>query len=444
MLKPIIGGIKCVIKTSNFFTYIQSTNFQILKLYIIFYLNRKGEKMKAIVYEGKEETIVEEVDEPKLSKPTDAVLRITSSAICGSDLHMYDGRTTVDKGTVLGHEIMGVIEEVGDAVQQLKVGDRVVLPFNIACGKCYNCVKGLTSACLTMNPNAPSAAYGYAGMGPYSGGQAEKVLVPYADFNALKLPGKPFDEHEDDFLMLADIFPTAWHANELADVQMGNSVAIYGAGPVGLLSIMSAKLRGASEIYSIDCIESRLNKAKDLGAIPINFTDGKPSEQIMEMRKKNGALMEQLRPGEEKLFQGVLSGIDAIGYQSQNFNDPEKEQAGESFNDLINLVGPGGNIGLIGVYMPKDPGAPTEKLKNGIFDIYLGLLWNKGLKVGTGQCPVKKYNVMLRDLITAGKAKPGTIVTDHISIDEAPDMYNRFDKREQNVHKIVISFKGKS
>ncbi len=211
---------------------------------------------------GEKKIKVNDVKDPGISKPTDAILRVTSAAICGSDLHMYDGRTNVDKGTVLGHEIMGVIEEIGDAVQQIKKGDRVVLPFNISCGTCYNCVRGYTNMCLTMNPDAPSAAYGYAGMGPYSGGQAQYVLVPHADFNALKLPGEPYDEHEDDFLMLADIFPTAWHANVMANVETGGSVAIYGAGPVGLLSVMSARLRGAAEVYIADREETRLKESR--------------------------------------------------------------------------------------------------------------------------------------------------------------------------------------
>ncbi|HVS79070.1 MAG TPA: glutathione-independent formaldehyde dehydrogenase [Candidatus Saccharimonadales bacterium] len=399
--------------------------------------------MKAVVYRGKGKMAVEDVDDPRISKSTDAILKATSTAICGSDLHMYDGRTTVDEGTVLGHEIMGVIEEVGDAVSQLKPGDRVVLPFNIACGKCFNCVRGFTNACLTMNPEAPSAAYGYAGMGPYRGGQAQKVLVPYADFNALKLSGQPFDEHEDDYLMIADIFPTAWHATELAKVDMGSSVAIYGAGPVGLLSIMSARLRGASEIYAIDNVESRLEKAREMGAIPINFSDGKPSEQIMNLRKKNSELMKAWKDGENKFLTGVMSGIDAIGYQAHDFQNPSKEEANEVLQDLIEVVNPTGNLGIIGVFMPEDPGAPTDELKQGELNMKFGTLWNKGQALGTGQAPVKKYNYFLRDLVISGKADPGTIVTHHISIDEAPEMYERFDKREDGMHKIVINPNGK-
>jgi glutathione-independent formaldehyde dehydrogenase len=393
--------------------------------------------MQALTYQGKKEVKVKAVKNPVIKEPTDALLRVTSAAICGSDLHMYDGRTAVEEDKVLGHEIMGVIEEVGDGVRQLRKGDRVVLPFNIACGDCYNCVRGMTSACLTMNAESAGAAYGYAAMGPYSGGQAEYVRVPFADFNALKLPGKPNDELEHDFLMLADIFPTAWHATELANVCVGNSVAIYGAGPVGLLSIMSAKLRGAAEIYCIDSVDSRLDKAREMGAIPIDFRKGKPSEQIAAMRKKS-LLKEALRPGEEKRLQGVDCGIDAIGYQAHDFKNPSQEEATEVLEDLAAVINPTGFAGIIGVYMPEDPGATTKNLQNGVMKIPFGTYWSKGITIGTGQAPVKRYNEMLRDLIIAGKAHPGMIVSHDVALKDAAEYYERFDAREDGMTKVVL------
>lgn len=393
--------------------------------------------MHALTYQGTKDVAVKDVDNPRIIEPTDAILRVTSAAICGSDLHMYDGRTDVEKGKILGHEIMGVIEEVGSGVRQLKSGDRVVLPFNIACGDCYNCVRGWTNACLTLNPAGAGAAYGYADMGPFSGGQADYVRVPFADFNALKLPGQPNDELEHDFLMLADIFPTAWHATELADVQVGNSVVIYGAGPVGLLSIMSAKLRGAAEIYAVDSVETRLVKAREMGAIPIDFRKGRPSQQIVELRKSL-LLKDSLRPGEEKRLEGVDCGIDAIGYQAHDFEHPEQEEAREVLEDLATIINPTGHAGIIGVYMPEDPGAPSEDLKNGVMKIPFGLYWSKGIAIGMGQAPVKRYNEMLRDLIIAGKARPGVIVSHDVALEDAPIFYKRFDERVDGMTKVVL------
>src|ERR1700712_5369656 len=392
--------------------------------------------MKALVYNGPKDVSVQEVDDPVISKPTDAIIKITSAAICGSDLHMYEGRSPAEPGTVFGHEIMGVIEKVGDGVQQIKVGDRVVLPFNIGCGLCFNCTRGFTNACLNLNPDGIGAGYGYAGMGPYKGGQAEKVLVPYADFNALKLPGKARDEHEDDFLMLADIFPTAWHATKLAKVDVGHSVAIYGAGPVGLLSVMSAKLQGAGPIFIIDHHEDRLKLAEEFGAIPINFTKTKPIEFIADYAKKTGGDM--ARPGEEKM-NGVLSGIDAVGYQALDLKDPTHEEHEEVIEQLADLVQPTGAIGLIGVYFPEDPGANNEQAKKGVLPIPIGTLWDKGITIGMGQCPVKQYDIFLRQAVGTGAASPGKIVSHHISLDEAPEFYKRFDNREDGVIKVVIN-----
>ncbi len=394
--------------------------------------------MKAVVYKGPRQIAVEEVEDPTLQEPTDILVKVTSAAICGSDLHMYEGRTDVEPGRILGHEIIGVVEEVGSAVDQLKPGDRVVLPFNIACGKCFNCVRGWTNACLNMNSDSAGAAYGYADMGPYRGGQAQKVLVPFGGFNALKLPGEPGDEYEDDFLMLADIFPTAYHANELAKVGMGYSVAIYGAGPVGLLSVVSAQLHGAAHIFCIDWHADRLEQAEAFGAIPIDFTKTDPKKFIADFAKQHQAAA---RPGEEKM-EGVLAGIDAVGYQALDFTDPTHEKHTQVLNDLAQLVEPTGAIGIIGVFRPTDPGANNDQAKQGTYPLPLGLMWSKGLSLGMGQCPVKRYDVFLREEIVAGKVHPGKIVTHHCSIDEAPDCYRRFDNREEGVIKIVLKPNG--
>jgi len=399
--------------------------------------------MKAISYQGVRKMSVSNHEKPTIQSPNDALLRVTTSGICGSDLHMYDGRTPLNKGTIVGHEIMGVIEEVGEAVDSIEVGDRVVLPFNISCGYCFNCHRGHTEACLTMNPEEPHAAYGYAGMGPYQGGQAEFVLVPYADFNCLKLPGKPGDEWEDDFLLLSDVFPTAFHATELACVSSGKTVAIFGAGPVGLLSAYCSVLKGASEIYVVDNIPERLEKAEELGATAVDFSKGDPVEQIFKLRKKNKGIQQGLRPGEEKM-KGVDCAIDAVGYQARSDENPGKEKATQVLENCVRVVNATGSIGVIGVYIAPDPGAESEHAKNGVFPFSIAEFFDKGITMGSGQAPVKKYNEYLRDLIVNGKAKPSQIVSHRIHIDQAPDAYDKFDRRVDGYTKVLIKFGQKA
>ena len=393
--------------------------------------------MKAVVYKGVKNVAVEDIEEARIQAPTDALLKITSAAICGSDLHMYDGRTNFEVGRSLGHEIMGVIEKVGDAVTQIKVGDRVVLPFNIACGDCFNCDRMYTSACLTMNPENAGAGYGYAGMGPYQGGQAERIRVPNADFNCLKVPGTPQDEFEDKFILLADIFPTAYHSTELAKVGLGSTVAIYGAGPIGMLAALSSQLKGASEIYVVDSVPARLDKVKQIGATPINFKEGSPVAQIQDLRKHNRKIQESLRPGEEKM-KGVMCGIDAVGYQSHDEGNPDIDNPTQVTDDLVALVNPTGSIGVIGAFMPQDPGGVDADAKKGEYTLPWGKLWEKGLTVGTGQAPVKRYNALLRDLILAGKADPSFIVSHDLPLEAAPDAYAKFDKRADGYTKVIL------
>ena len=395
--------------------------------------------MQAVSYEGPRKVSVAEHSKPKIKSPTDAILRVTTSGICGSDLHMYEGRTPLKKGTVVGHEIMGVIDQVGEAVNSIKEGDRVVLPFNIACGFCFNCHRGYTNACLTMNPEGASAGYGYAGMGPYQGGQAEFVLVPHADFNCLKLPGKPGDQWEDDFLLLSDVFPTAFHACELACVSAGKTVAVFGAGPVGLLSAYCSLLKGASEVYVVDNVSERLQKAEELGATPINFNDGDPVEQIFKLRHKNKALQQALRPGEEKM-KGVDCAIDAVGYQARDDDHPKSENPTQALQNCLKVVNPTGSIGMIGVYLAPDPGAKDKEAKEGIFLFPLADFFDKAVTMGSGQAPVKKYNEYLRDLIITGKAKPSQIVSHRIDIKDVPEAYDKFDKRIEGYTKILIKF----
>ncbi len=383
--------------------------------------------MNAVVYKGPKEVAVEEVDEPEIEHPNDVLIDITTSCICGSDLHMYEGRTAAEPGIVFGHENMGIVTAVGDAVSSLEVGDRVVAPFNVACGFCENCENGYTGFCTNVNPGFAGGAYGYVAMGPYKGGQAEKLRIPYADFNALKLPEG--DEHEDAFSLLADIFPTGWHGTELANLEPGDSVAIYGAGPVGLMAAYSAKIKGAAEIYSVDRVPSRLELAEEhCDATPINFEDGNPVEQIKE---RHGG--------------GVDKGVDAVGYQAidpdkeaADAYDPARENPAVVINNLIRTVKPTGELGIPGLYVPEDPGAPDDMAAQGRLGIDFGLLFEKGQALGTGQCNVKSYNRELRDLIIEGRADPSWVVSHRVDLEQAPEMYEAFDNREEGVTKVLL------
>lgn len=376
--------------------------------------------MKALIYNGPREVEVVNVDDPTIETPLDAIVRLTTTNICGSDLHMYEGRTNVEPGTVLGHENMGIVEAVGDGVTRIRVGDRVSVPFNIACGTCRNCTGGWTSFCLRTNPTEgmDGAAYGYANMGPYRGGQADFLRVPYADFNLLTLP--PGDQQENDFTMLSDIFPTGWHGAELAEVGPGDSVAVFGAGPVGLMAAHSAFLRGASQVFVVDQQADRLDLAKQIDATPINFSEGDPVEQIMEAT--NG--------------RGVDRGVEAVGYQAHDQQGDEHPEL--VLDNLVKAVRSAGSIGVVGVYMPEDPGAATDLAKEGRIAWDYGTFFTKGLRMGTGQAPVKRYNRQLRDLIITGRARPGWIASHELPLDEAPSAYESFDRRLDGWTKVLL------
>ena len=376
--------------------------------------------MKGLVYHGPRQVAVETVDDPRIENPKDALVRITTTNICGSDLHMYEGRTSVEEGKVLGHENMGVVVDVGSAVDRVRAGDRVSVPFNIACGSCRNCETGWTSFCLRSNPTEgmDGAAYGYANMGPYPGGQAEFLRVPYADFNLLKLP--PGAEHENDFTMLSDIFPTGYHGTELAGVSPGDSVAVFGAGPVGLMAAHSAFLRGATQVFVVDKEPDRLRLATQIEATPIDFSKGSAVEQIMEATHGRG----------------VDRGVEAVGYQAHEPSGDEHPAL--VLDNLVQVVRSTGGIGVVGVYMPSDPGAANEQAKKGRIGWEYGTFFTKGQAMGTGQCPVKRYNRQLRDLIIAGKARPGWIVSHELSLDEAPTGYQNFDNRVDGWTKVLL------
>lgn len=375
--------------------------------------------MKALVYQGPRDVRVMDMPDAKIERPTDVLVRITATNICGSDLHMYEGRTDMESGRILGHENMGEVVEAGDAVDRIKVGDRVCLPFNIGCGFCKNCERGLTGFCLTANPGTAGAAYGFAGMGPYSGGQAEYLRVPYADFNCLKLPPDA-QEKETDYVMLSDIFPTGYHATELAGVRPGESVVIYGAGPVGLMAAHSAAIKGASKIMVVDTHKDRLALAKKAGAIAIDDSDGSCVDQILELTKG----------------QGADRGCECVGYQC--CDQHRHEVPNLTMNNLVKTVRATGGIGVVGVFIAEDPGAKDKLAKQGQLAFDFGQFWMKGQHIATGQANVKAYNRQLRDLIAAGKANPSFIVSHELPLEQAPEAYKNFDARKDGWTKVIL------
>jgi glutathione-independent formaldehyde dehydrogenase len=375
--------------------------------------------MKALVYNGARDVQVKNMPDAKIERPTDVLVRITTTNICGSDLHMYEGRTDMEKGRILGHENLGEVIEVGKAVDRVKVGDRVCLPFNIGCGFCENCERGLSGYCLTANPGNAGAAYGFAGMGPYSGGQAELLRVPYGDYNCLVLPPDAV-EKENDYVMLSDIFPTGYHATELAGVRPGDTVVIYGAGPVGLMAAYSAGIKGASQVMVVDTHKDRLKLAEKLGAIAIDDTEGDGVERILEMTDG----------------QGADRGCECVGYQCCDKHG--REVPNLTMNNLVETVKPTGTIGVVGVFIPEDPGAKDELAKKGQLAFDFGKFWFKGQKIGTGQSNVKAYNRKLSNLIHAGKATPSLIISHELPLEQAPEAYKHFDQRDAGWTKVVL------
>jgi len=389
--------------------------------------------MRAVVYQGTRDVGVRTVDDAVLEDPEDVVIEVTSSAICGTDLHMYDGRTGAEPGLVLGHEPLGVVRAVGEDVHLVRPGQRVVIPTHRFCGVCYNCARGYSAACLRVRPGGFGAAYGYAGMGPYRGAQAELLRVPFADANCIPLPGEPGDEREDDFVMLADAFVTGWHATELAQVEPTSTVAVFGAGAVGLLAAHSALIKGAGEVYVVDHVAARLDKAGELGATPIDFTLGDPVDQIQELRRAHG-----LPLGEEPMT-GVDAAIDAVGFQARDRSDPSRENPLQVVSDLARLINPTGRVGIAGVYAEKDLHPAPEGTGDGRLTVPWATFFSKGVAVGFGRTHDRRYTAHLRDLVLRHRARPGFIVTHHGPLAEAPAFYDAFDRRADGIIKAVLT-----
>jgi glutathione-independent formaldehyde dehydrogenase len=389
--------------------------------------------VQAVVYEGPRQVGVQTVDDAVIEDPTDVVIRVTSSAICGTDLHMYDGRTGAEPGLVLGHEPLGVVEQAGPGVSLVHPGDRVVIPTHLYCGLCYNCARGYSASCLRVRPGGFGAAYGYAGMGPYRGAQAGLLRVPFADANCVPVPGTPGDEREDDFVLLADAFVTGWHATELARIGTApGPVAVFGAGAIGLLAAYSSLLKGAGEVYVVDWVDARLAKAAQLGATPVDFRAGDPVEQIRELRRERG-----IPPGEAQM-DGVQYAIDAVGFQARDRVRPQMERPTQVIEDLARLVNPTGHIGIAGVYAEKDLHPAPQGSADGTLNVPWATFFSKGVTVGFGRTNDRRYTTLLRDLVVSGRARPGVIVSHHGCLDDAPGLFRAFDERADGVIKAVL------
>ena len=346
--------------------------------------------------------------------PHGAILKSVSTNICGSDQHMVRGRTTAPAGLVLGHEITGEVVEVGPDVEFIKTGDLCSVPFNIACGRCRNCKEGKTGVCLNVNPDRPGSAYGYVDMGGWVGGQAEYVLVPYADWNLLKFPDK--DQAMEkilDLTMLSDIFPTGFHGCVTAGVGPGSTVYIAGAGPVGLAAAASAHLLGAAAVIVGDLNTERLAQARSFGCETIDVSQGNVKDQIEQI------------VGEPE----VDSAVDAVGFEARGQAPDAAETPAAVLNTVMEVTRAGGKIGIPGLYVTGDPGAVDEAAKVGALSIRIGLGWARSHEFVTGQCPVMRYNrslmmAILNDRVQIAKAVNAT----PISLDDAPQGYADFDK----------------
>ncbi len=381
---------------------------------------------RCVVYVEPGKVAVQSIDYPKLEIPAGVpgnvrkaehgvILKTVATNICGSDQHMVRGRTTAPKGQTLGHEITGEIVEIGSDVQFLKVGDLVSVPFNIACGRCQMCKTGNTGVCLNVNPARPGAAYGYVDMGGWIGGQAEYVMVPYADWNLLKFPDRDQAMAKiRDLTMLSDIFPTGYHGAFTAGVTTGSTVYVAGAGPVGLACAASAQLLGAAVVIVGDMNKDRLAQARSFGCETVDLsTSGDLADKIEQVL---GIPL-------------VDAAIDCVGFEAKGHGHGAVEAPATVLNDVMTITQVAGKVGIPGLYVTGDPGGIDENAKIGQLGMRIGLGWAKSLTFSTGQCPVMRYHrqlmmAILNDKVQIAKAVNATVIT----LNEAPQGYQDFDK----------------
>jgi threonine dehydrogenase-like Zn-dependent dehydrogenase len=388
--------------------------------------------MKAACWQGRNNVKVEDVPDPKILSSGDAVVRVTSTTICGSDLHLYNGfMPTMQHGDVLGHEFMGEVVDIGPGVRNLAVGDRVVVPFPIACGNCNACSRELYSLCENSNPNAgiaekllghPTAGiFGYSHLtGGFAGGQAEYVRVPFADVGPIKIDS---DLPDESVLFLSDIFPTGWMGAELCDIKQGDVIAVWGAGPVGQFAIASAFLMGAERVIAIDRFDYRLTMARERnGAETLNYMDVDVPEALKELTGGRGP----------------DACIDCVGMEAHcshtlpNLYDRARQATrmetdrGHALREAILSCRGGGTVSVMGVY-------------GGLMDKFpVGSMMNRSIQIRTGQCHVQRYMRPLLDRITAGDIDPSFVVSHHMPLSEASAAYEMFKHKEAESMKIVL------
>ncbi|HEV2530077.1 MAG TPA: zinc-dependent alcohol dehydrogenase [Thermomicrobiales bacterium] len=386
--------------------------------------------MRAITWHGTGDVRVETVPDPTIIEPTDAIIRITATCICGSDLHLYDGyMPTMEAGDILGHEPMGIVEEVGSAVTKLKRGDRVVVPFTISCGECWFCQRKLYSLCDRTNPNSamaakvmghsPAGLFGYSHMlGGFPGGQAEFLRVPHADVGPIKVPDGLRDEQ---VVMLSDIFPTGWMAAENAEIEPGDTVAVWGAGPVGQFAIRSAWLLGAGRVIAIDRVPERLAMAEAGNAETINYEKVDVYDQLMEWTDGRGPDRAIDAVGTEAHSDGIGQLYDKIKQQARLENDRP-----HVFREAIRCVRKGGTLSVPGVYL-------------GFADkIPLGPMMNKGISIRTGQTHVQRYSETLMQKIVDGDIDPSFVITHEAPLERGPELYRTFRDKQDGCIKVVL------
>lgn len=375
---------------------------------------------RAVVYQGPRTVEVQSIEYPKLIAPNGrkcnhgVIVKLVSTNICGSDLHMYRGRTSAPKGTVFGHENTGEVIEIGSDVECVKVGDIVSIPFNIACGRCRNCKARFTNLCINTNPAGIGGAYGFVGMGGWLGGQAEYMMVPYADFNLLRFPDRDQAlEKIQDLTLLSDILPTGYHGAVQAGVGSGSTVYVAGAGPVGLCCAISCQFLGAAAVIVGDLNPDRLALAKGIGCEAIDIT-------------KTESLSDSIRA-----ILGVPEvdcSVDCVGFEAHGLGRQSDVEA-PLWNPLIEATRVPGAIGVPGLYLPEDPGGADQMRKKGFQTINAGLAWVKGHSIWGGQCPVMKYHRELMEAILHDRIHPGQhLNVTMIPLEQAAEAYTEFDK----------------